>query len=142
MYVGMYVYIYMYMYIYIYIYVYIYIYICIYVRRRASGGRLVERLAGSLAGWLVGAAKTHGLEAQSSLAGERKKSTNEALRESSASSHDYPEGTKRATSLNMQLVCLQKDLLTGSFSRDIEFPLRALQAQKWYVHRSRTLGAV
>ena len=34
-----------------------------------------------------------------------------------------PEGTKRATSVNVQLPCLQKDLRTGSISRDIlNFP--------------------
>ena len=36
---------------------------------------------------------------------------------------DYPEGTKRATSVNVQLLRLQKDLRTGSISRDIvNFP--------------------
>ena len=54
-----------------------------------------------------------------------------------------PEGTKRATSVNVQLLCLQKDLPTGSILQDIcEFPLRALQAQKWRVHRSRTFGGI
>ena len=52
-----------------------------------------------------------------------------------------PEGTKRATSVNVQLPCLRKDLRTGSISRDTEFPLRSLQAQKWHVHRTRTFGA-
>ena len=34
-----------------------------------------------------------------------------------------PEGTKRATSVNIQLPCLQKDLRTGSISRDtVNFP--------------------
>ena len=34
-----------------------------------------------------------------------------------------PEGTKRATSVNVQLRCLQKDLRAGSISRDIvNFP--------------------
>ena len=33
-----------------------------------------------------------------------------------------PEGTKRATSVNVQLPCLQKDLRTGSISRDVNFP--------------------
>ena len=34
-----------------------------------------------------------------------------------------PEGTKRVTSVNVQLPCLQKDLRTGSISRDIvNFP--------------------
>ena len=52
-----------------------------------------------------------------------------------------PEGTKRATSVNVQLPCLQKDLRTGSISRDTEFPLRPLQAQKRYIYGSRTFGA-
>ena len=43
-----------------------------------------------------------------------------------------PEGTERATSVNEQLPCLQKDLRAGfDFARHCEFPLRALQAQKW-----------
>ena len=34
-----------------------------------------------------------------------------------------PEGTKRATSVNVRLPCLQKDLRTGSISRGIvDFP--------------------
>ena len=32
-------------------------------------------------------------------------------------------------------------LRTGSTSRDTEFPLRALRAQKWYVYGSGTFGA-
>ena len=37
--------------------------------------------------------------------------------------HVGPEGTKRATSVNVQPPCLQKDLHTGSISRDIvNFP--------------------
>ena len=36
---------------------------------------------------------------------------------------DRPEGTKRATSVNVQLLRLQKDLRTGSTSRDVvNFP--------------------
>ena len=35
----------------------------------------------------------------------------------------YPEGTNRATSVNVQLPCLRKDPRTGSISRDIvNFP--------------------
>ena len=35
----------------------------------------------------------------------------------------FPEGTKCATSVNVQLPCLRKDLRTGSISRDIvNFP--------------------
>ena len=52
------------------------------------------------------------------------------------------KGTKRATSVNVQLLRLQRDLRTGSVSRDIcESPLRALQPQKWHVYRSGTFGA-
>ena len=47
-----------------------------------------------------------------------------------------PEGTKCATSVNVQLPCLKKELRTGSISRDI-----ALQAQKWHAHRSRRFRA-
>ena len=46
----------------------------------------------------------------------------ESSTQAQATSHD-PEGTKRATSVNVQLPCLQKDLRTGSISRDIvSFP--------------------
>ena len=42
---------------------------------------------------------------------------------------------------NPRILRLQKDLHTGSISRDIEFPLRALQPRKWDVYRSCTFGA-
>ena len=54
---------------------------------------------------------------------------------------DRPEGIKRATSVNVQLLCLQRDLRTGSIWRDIEFPLRDLLGQKWNVDGSSTFGA-
>ena len=52
------------------------------------------------------------------------------------------EGTKRATSLNVQLLRLQKDLRTGSISRDVvNFPSETLQVQRWHVYGSGTFGA-
>ena len=54
----------------------------------------------------------------------------------------YPEGTKRATSVNVQLPCLQKDLRTGSISRDIvNFPSELCRRRSGNVHGSRTSGA-
>ena len=35
-----------------------------------------------------------------------------------------PEGTNRATSVSVQLLCLQKDLRTGSISRDSPLALK------------------
>ena len=52
-----------------------------------------------------------------------------------------PEGTKRATFVNVQLLRLGRDLRTGSISRDIvNFPSE-LCKQKWCVYGGRTFGA-
>ena len=47
-----------------------------------------------------------------------------------------PEGTKRATSAPVEGPAYGLD-----FARHCEFPLQALQAQKWYVHRSCMFAA-
>ena len=41
-----------------------------------------------------------------------------------SSSDVWPEGGRRATSVNVQLPRLQKDLRTGSISQDVNFPHR------------------
>ena len=61
----------------------------------------------------------------------------------------WPEGAKRATSVNVKLRCLQKDLRTGSISRDIvNFPselcrrrsgIRTFGAAWYESHRSSLL---
>ena len=54
-----------------------------------------------------------------------------------------PECSKGATSVNVQLTCLQKDLRAGMISRDIvNFPSELCRRRSgMYVHRSRTFGA-
>ena len=48
-----------------------------------------------------------------------------------------PEGSKRATSVNVQLPA-EGPACGLDFARCCEFPLRALQVQKWHVDGSRT----
>ena len=53
-----------------------------------------------------------------------------------------PEGTKRATSVNVQLLRLRKHLLMGSISGDIvSFPSELGRRRSGNVYRSSTFGA-
>ena len=54
-----------------------------------------------------------------------------------------PEGTKRATSVNVRLLRLRKDLRTGSLSQDVaNFPSELCKRRSdWRVRGSRTSGA-
>ena len=83
----------LYIHIYIYIYTYVYIYVHICMHISLSRSNLPDLRAGS------------------------------GRAAAPVGTRECPEGTKRATPVNVQLLRLRKDLRTGSISRDIvNFP--------------------